>query len=136
MTATWIFKNLHEPDTIILDVRSQGEFTGEIARSARGGHIPGAIHLEWKNNLSEEGTIKGAKELRNMYYKAQVKKGKMIVVYCQSGRRASQTYFVLRLLGYEQIRLYDGSWEEWGNKQEYPVETGAGEPGKKGTATC
>ncbi|MBW2065700.1 MAG: sulfurtransferase [Deltaproteobacteria bacterium] len=98
VTGTWILKNLHKPDMVILDVRSRGEFTGELARSARGGHIPG-IHLEWKNNLTREGTIKEAKELRNMYYKAQVKKGKLIVVYCQSGRRAAQTYFVLRLLG-------------------------------------
>ncbi len=135
-TGQWIVENLNNQDVVILDVRSHDEFTGKEARSSRGGHIPGAIHLEWKENLTEQGTIKSARALRNMYYKAQIKKGKVVVVYCQTGRRAAQTYFVLRLLGYDQVRLYDGSWEEWGNDNRYPVETGIGESTGKSSATC
>lgn len=135
-TGPWILQNLNNDDVVILDVRSHDEFTGKEARSSRGGHIPGAIHLGWKKNLTEQGTIRSARALRNMFYKAQIKKGKVIVVQCQTGLRAAQTYFVLRLLGYDQVRLYDGSWEEWGNDQRYTVETGVGESTGKSSATC
>lgn len=75
-TGVWILENLKNHNIAILDVRSHDEFTGKEARSSRGGHIPGAIHLEWRRNLTEQGTIKRATDLRNMFYKAQIKKGK------------------------------------------------------------
>lgn len=135
-TGLWIFENLKNHNIAILDVRSHDEFTGRVAGSSRGGHIPGAIHLEWKKNLTEQGTIKRASDLRNMFYRAQIKKGKEIVVHCQTGVRGAQSYFVLRLLGYDQVRLYDGSWEEWGNHGRYPVETGIGKAIHKTAPTC
>lgn len=135
-TGSWILENLKNHKIAILDVRSHDEFTGKEARSSRGGHIPGAIHLEWKKNLTEQGTIKRAIDLRNMFYKAQIKKGKEIVVQCQTGVRAAQSYFVLRLLGYDQVRLYDGSWEEWSNNKRYPVEIGIGKAIHKSAPTC
>ncbi len=136
VTGEWIFENLDNHNLAILDVRNHDEFIGNEARSSRGGHIPGAINLEWQKNLTEQGTIKSPVELRNMFYKSQIKKGKEIVVQCQTGLRAAQSYFVLRLLGYDQVRLYDGSWEEWGNIARYPVETGIGEVVPKSAATC
>lgn len=136
VTGEWIFENLDDHNLVILDVRSQDEFTGTEARSSRGGHIPGAVNLEWRKNLTQQGMIKSAVKLRNMFYKSQIKKGKEIVVHCQTGLRAAQSYFVLRLLGYDQVRLYDGSWEEWGNNTRYPVETGIGKVIRKSAATC
>lgn len=135
-SGEWVLQNLTNPNITLLDVRGHNEFTGEEARSARGGHIPGAIHVDWKNNLTEQGTIKPATDLRNMYYKAQIKKGKEIVVYCQTGKRAAQSYFVLRLLGYDRLTVYDGSWQEWGNDNRYPVEAGQGKVSGKSAPTC
>lgn len=135
-TGEWLLKNLTNPNVTILDVRSLEEFKGADTRAARGGHIPGAIHLDWRHNLTQQTTIKPAGDLRNMYYTAQIKKGKEIVVYCQTGKRASQSYFVLRLLGYDRLRLYDGSWQEWGNDDRYPIEVGLGTSSAKSSPTC
>lgn len=135
-TGQWLLENLTNSGIAVLDVRSHNEFTGEDARSARGGHIPGAIHLDWNYNLTEQGTIKSATDLRNMFCKAQINKEKEIVIHCQTGIRGAQSYFVLRLMGYENVRLYDGSWEEWGNDTRYPVEKGIGNATGETTLTC
>lgn len=135
-SADWILRNMKNPEIAILDVRSHNEFTGEDTRAARGGHIPGAVHLEWKKSLSEQGVIKPVEELSEMMNTAGINKGKEVVIYCQTGKRAAQSYFILRLLGYEHVRLYDGSWEEWGNDNRYPVETGPGENVSMSPSTC
>jgi thiosulfate/3-mercaptopyruvate sulfurtransferase len=110
-------------DTVILDARSPQEYTGAEARSKRGGHIPGAVNIEWRNNLTEEGTFKPADELRRMYEQAGLAPNKEVITYCQSGARAAHALFALRLIGFDKSRNYYGSWQEWGNREETPVET-------------
>src|SRR5690606_14823937 len=113
---------LASPDAVILDTRSDDEYTGRIARAARGGAIPGAVHVEWKRNLAEDGTLRSASELRRMYSEAGVTPDKEVISYCQGGYRAAHAYLALPLLGYPQVRNYLGSWKEWGDREELPTE--------------
>ncbi len=124
-TQSWIEKNLGNPDLQIIDTRSLKEYTGEDARSDRGGHIPGAININWVLNISgEDQTFLSEQELAELYDYKGVQKNKTAVTLCQTGVRGAHTYFVLRLLGYPRVRLYDGSWAEWGNRGETPIATG------------
>jgi thiosulfate/3-mercaptopyruvate sulfurtransferase len=111
------------PDAVILDVRSDDEYTGKVARAKRGGHIPGAVHVEWTDAAAGENVLKSLDELRAMYEAAGVTPDKEIIAHCQLGVRASHTWFVLKhVLGYPNVRNYDGSWAEWGNRDDSPIE--------------
>jgi thiosulfate/3-mercaptopyruvate sulfurtransferase len=90
----------------------------------RGGHIPGAANVPWARAANEDGTFKSAEELRGIYEgEAGLKPDGENVVYCRIGERSSHTWFVLRyLLGYDNVRNYDGSWTEWGNSVRAPIE--------------
>lgn len=121
--AVWILKELQNPQVTLLDVRSRSEYLGTARMSKRAGHIPGAIHLEWNNTIDTlTDTFKTQEELKSLLEGAGVTKDKTVVPYCQAGIRSAHTYFVLRLLGYDQVRLYYPSWSEWGNKDTLPVE--------------
>ncbi len=113
---------LGSADAVILDTRSDGEYCGTTVRAARGGAVPGAVHVEWTHNLAPDGTFKSTAELRNMYEHAGVTPDREIVTYCQGGYRAAHSYLALRLIGYSRVRNYIGSWKEWGDRVDLPIE--------------
>lgn len=123
--ATWrdVRDRLGHDSTAILDTRSDGEYCGVNVRARRGGAIPGAVHIEWTRNLAEDGAFKPAAELRAMYEAAGVTPDREVVSYCQGGYRAAHGYLALRLLGYPRVRNYLGSWKEWGDREDLPIET-------------
>ena len=118
----------------LVDVRSPGEFRGEITHMPeypqegvlRGGHIPGAASVPWKTAVNEDSTFKSAAELRRIYeVEAELAHDQNVIAYCRIGERSSHTWFVLTyLLGYKNVRNYDGSWTEWGNRVGAPIERG------------
>jgi thiosulfate/3-mercaptopyruvate sulfurtransferase len=123
--ATWreVKDRLGRADVVLLDTRTDGEYAGTMVRAKRGGAIPGAVHIEWTRNLRPDGTFKSADDLRAMYESAGVTPDKEVVTYCQGGYRAAHAYLALRLLGYPRVRNYTGSWKEWGDREDLPVET-------------
>jgi thiosulfate/3-mercaptopyruvate sulfurtransferase len=122
--ATWqqVRNAIGSPETVILDTRTDGEYTGAAIRARRGGAVPGAVHIEWTRNLTPDGGFKPAAELRQMYEDAGVTPDREVITYCQGGYRAAQSYVALRLLGYPRVRMYVGSWKEWGDRDELPIE--------------
>lgn len=120
----WIRARLDSPDVRLLDVRSADEFTGEDVRSARGGHIPGAANLDWRNLKNEHGQLRDLADIRRMLAERDIDESREVVAYCQTHVRSSYVYLVLKALGYEQLRGYPGAWSDWGNAQDTPVETG------------
>ena len=121
-TADDVLHALDKKDTIILDTRSAGEHFGTTVRAARGGAIPRSIHIEWTDNLAADGKFKSNQDLKTMYDKAGVTPDKEIYSYCQGGYRAAHSYIALRLLGYPKVRNYIGSWKEWGDRTDLPLE--------------
>jgi thiosulfate/3-mercaptopyruvate sulfurtransferase len=118
--------------SILVDVRSPQEFTGEILAPPglpetcqRGGHIPDARSIPWGKAVNEDGTFKSVDELKSIYAKEGVDGARPIITYCRIGERSSHTWFVLKyLLEYKNVVNYDGSWTEWGNLVGAPVERG------------
>lgn len=118
-----VWDRLSATDVAILDTRSDGEYQGTLVRAARGGRMPGAVQVEWTTNLRADGTFKSNDELRAMYEPLGVTPDKEVLTYCQGGYRAAHGYLALRLMGYPRVRNYVGSWKEWGDRLELPVET-------------
>jgi thiosulfate/3-mercaptopyruvate sulfurtransferase len=119
--AQWVLQHLDDPTIAIVDARTEEEYRGEDIRAQRGGHIPGAILVPWSSTLNEVGSFKKLAAIESLYRDAGVRPGQQVVAYCQTGHRGSHDYFTLSLAGYT-ARLYDGSWEEWGNRSDLPVE--------------
>jgi len=123
---------LERSDTVLVDVRSPKEFSGEITAPAeypmehaqRGGHIPNANNIPWASAVNDaDGTFKSVEDLKKIYETKGVTPDKDVICYCRIGERSSHTWFVLKyLLGYPQVRNYDGSWTEWGNMIGNPIE--------------
>ena len=117
-------------DTVLVDVRSPQEFTGEILSPPglpetcqRGGHIPGAKSIPWAKACNDDGTFKSREDLLALYGAQGVTPDKNVIAYCRIGERSSHTWFVLKhLLGFNNVKNYDGSWTEWGNLVGAPVE--------------
>jgi thiosulfate/3-mercaptopyruvate sulfurtransferase len=119
------------PQGPLVDVRSPQEFSGELTHmpaypqegALRGGHIPGARSIPWAKAVAEDGTIRPVAELRTLYEGEGVTPDKDVIAYCRIGERSSHTWFVLHeILGYPNVRNYDGSWTEWGNVVRVPIE--------------
>ena len=122
--ATWrdVLARLGRAETAIVDTRSDDEYRARVVRARRGGAIPGAVHLEWTENLTPEGRYKSPDELLAMYASLGVTRDREVVTYCQGGYRAAHTYLALRLLGFPNLRNYTGSWKEWGDREDLPLE--------------
>lgn len=122
--ATWsdVRDRLGSGDCVLLDTRSEAEYYGDQMRAKRGGAIPGAVHVEWVRALDEHGEMRPADELRRLYEPLGVTPDREIITYCQGGYRAAHTYLALRLLGYPRVRNYLGSWKEWGDRVDLPLE--------------
>jgi thiosulfate/3-mercaptopyruvate sulfurtransferase len=117
---------LNDPRYDILDVRSPREYLGLQTTAARDGHIPGAMNVDWVNNLEQrDGTpgLRSRAELQAIYQDAGALTNHAVVVYCQSGQRAAHTFAVLRALGFDNVALYAPGWQEWGNLKDTPVES-------------
>ncbi len=115
----------------LVDVRAPAEFSGELLAppnlpqegSQRGGHIPGAANIPWGQAVNQDGTFKSADELRALYGGKGIDGRRETIAYCRIGERSSHTWFVLtQLLGYDNVRNYDGSWTEWGSIVGAPIE--------------
>jgi thiosulfate/3-mercaptopyruvate sulfurtransferase len=121
-TIDQITRSMSNADYTVLDVRTQGEYDGTDVRAARGGHIPGAVHIFWEDALTPDTTLRPRDELAQLF--AAVPRDNTVAVHCQLGVRAAHTWFVLRhVLGYARAQNYDGSWQEWGNREDTPIES-------------
>jgi thiosulfate/3-mercaptopyruvate sulfurtransferase len=120
----YVVDHVDDSSTLFCDTRGPKEYAGTDVRSERGGHIPGAINVEWSNAVNPDGTFRDAASLAELYSKAGFDPDKEIITYCQTGVRGAHTWFVLReLLGYPNVRNYDGSWEEYGNDSDSLIES-------------
>jgi thiosulfate/3-mercaptopyruvate sulfurtransferase len=126
-----VLGELGKSGVVLVDVRSPKEYSGELLApenlpqegAQRGGHIPGAANIPWGQAVREDGTFKPVEELRALYESKGVTPTKAVIAYCRIGERSSHTWFVLNyLLGYPNVRNYDGSWTEWGSLIGAPIE--------------
>jgi thiosulfate/3-mercaptopyruvate sulfurtransferase len=118
-TAKQVKNSIGNKKVVIIDARSKLEYDGTEVRAARRGHIPSSINIDWSSNIKND-TFKTREKLSEFYSK--IPKDSQVITYCQGGYRAANSYIALKLLGYKNVKMYLGSWGEWGNRGELPVE--------------
>lgn len=122
--AEYILQHLNDSDFTLLDARSPGEYDGSLVRSAKGGHIPGAINYEWTRAMdaNQLRKMRSKEELQQELTELGFKPEQNIVTYCQTHHRSAYTWLMLRWLGYDKAKGYPGSWSDWGNRTDTPVK--------------
>jgi len=117
--ANEVWRSISNKNVKIVDARTREEFNGSDVRASRRGHIPSAININWEHNI-ENDIFKSEEKLSKIYSK--IPKNSQVITYCQGGYRAANAFVALRILGYKKVKMYLGSWGEWGNRPEFPVE--------------
>lgn len=116
--ANEVNKSIRNKNVKIVDARSRQEYDGSDIRAARRGHVPSAVNIDWTRNI-ENVVFKNKEKLSKIY--SIVPKNSQVITYCQGGYRAANTFIVLKMLGYKKVKMYLGSWGEWGNRLDLPV---------------
>ncbi len=122
---SYIQERMNDDDFVIFDVRSEEEYTGEDQRTEFAGHMPGAVHLEWSNAIYEDEDVpyfRSTKDIEKMLSDKGITPDKEVVPHCHTNVRGSHAFFTLRLMGYESVRAYEGSWTEYGETEGVPVQ--------------
>ena len=121
---SYILDHLRDPAVRFLDARSPGEYAGSDVRARRGGHIPGAVNVEWTRAIDQHNNLRLRPEaaLHALYEGAGITPDKAVVTYCQTHHRSAHTYIVLKSLGYPRVKGYPGSWSDWGNDADTPID--------------
>jgi len=118
----YIIKRHLEEDCIIWDARSPLEYTGQKVFAEKGGHIPGAINFEWTAGMDSEHNLRIKTDIAETLDQLGITEDKEIITHCQTHHRSGFTYLVAKSLGYSRVKAYPGSWYEWGNSPDTPVE--------------
>lgn len=121
----YILAHLKDPDTALVDARTPEEYRGEKKLAQRAGHIPGAVNFNWTDAMdpNRQRRLRAADELRSRFAELGITPDKEIIVYCQTHHRSAHTFILLQWLGYTRVRGYPGSWSDWGNRSDTPVES-------------
>lgn len=120
----YIAQNLDNENIVLLDARSLPEYTGAKKFAEKAGHIPGSIHSEWTDTMDRNNNMRllPVEDIQRKLDEMEINKDKEVICYCQSHHRSAFSYYVLRILGYENVKGYPGSWSDWGNHPDMPVE--------------
>ncbi|MBU2710886.1 sulfurtransferase [Zooshikella harenae] len=118
----YVLSSLEQQDTVIWDARSPAEFHGEQQLALRSGHMPGAINLEWTALMDPDRQLRIREDASKILNNLGITRDKNVITHCQSHHRSGFTYLVAKVLGYQRLKAYDGSWSEWGNDPNTPIE--------------